>query len=459
MAPRVAALAVLVLLAVAEPAAAAINEFPLQTGSSAPSGITAGPDGNVWVAMTSTSRIARVTPGGTVTEFVLPAGRAPTGITSAGGLVWFTERLGDRIGRLDPSAGSDAGIQGSIAEFVVTGGGSQPTGIAAGPDGNVWFTENGSDQIGRITPAGLVTEFAVPGGGSNPIAIAAGSDGALWFTEGGSNEVGRITTAGVVTNEFTPPVLPVSGTRLGAIAAGPDGALWYVDAGIDHVRRITTAGVHSGFPVPAGSTLDGITAGPDGNLWLTESRSGKVARMTTTGALSEFTLPTAGGGPADIAAGPDGALWFSERLAGKVGRITTDATPDAPPTGPVGPAGPSGGSGPPGAPGAPGPPGPATEATLVLVAFQVTPSRPRAGRSVKVRYAITGAADVALQVKRGRAAARTVARKKVTRAGVQTLAWNGKLGRRRAPRGTYDLIVRATKDGRSATSRLRVRLR
>jgi len=455
MAPRVAALAVLVLLAGAEPSAAAINEFPLPTGSSAPSGVTAGPDGNVWVAMTSASRIARVTPGGTVTEFVLPAGRGPTGMTSAGGFVWFTERTGDRVGRLDPSAGTDAGIQGSISEFAV-GGGSQPTGIVAGPDGNVWFTENGSDEIGRITPGGVLVEFLVPGGGSNPIGIAAGSDGALWFTEGGSNQVGRITTAGVVTNEFTPPVLPASGTRLGTIAAGPDGALWYVDSGIDHVRRITTAGVHSAFPAPAGSTLDGITAGPDGNLWLTASRSGKVARMTTTGALSEFTLPTPGGGPADIATGPDGALWFSERLAGNVGRITTDTAPDAPPTGPAGPAGPSGGTG---SPGAPGPPGPATEAKLVLVAFQVTPSRPRAGRRIKVRYAITGAADVALQVKRGRAAARTVARKKVTRAGVQTLAWNGKLGRKRAARGTYDLIVRATKGGQSTTSRLRVRLR
>ena len=72
---------------------------------------------------------------------------------------------------------------------------------------------------------------------------------------------------------------------------------------------------------------------------------------------------------------------------------------------------------------------------------------------------ITGAADVALEVKRGRAKSRTVTRKKVRKAGIATLAWNGKLGRKRATRGRYDLIVRATKDGRSTTSRLRVRLR
>ncbi len=32
-------------------------------------------------------------------------------------------------------------------------------GIAAGPDGNVWFTEGVGNKIGRITPAGDVTEF------------------------------------------------------------------------------------------------------------------------------------------------------------------------------------------------------------------------------------------------------------------------------------------------------------
>jgi hypothetical protein len=76
-----------------------------------------------------------------------------------------------------------------------------------------------------------------------------------------------------------------------------------------------------------------------------------------------------------------------------------------------------------------------------------------------VRFVITGAADVALQVKRGRAAARTVARKKVTRAGLQSLTWNGKIGRRNAPRGLYTLTVQATKNGTTTSSRLRVRLR
>ncbi len=446
---------VVAALAGAQPSAAAVTEFGLPTSASEPAGITTGPDGNLWAVERNADKIARITPAGAVTEFTLVAGRGPHDIVSAGGLIFFTERAGDRIGRLDPAA---ADIQASISEFLVAGAGSQPSAIAAGPDGNVWFTEAGAgaDQIGRMTPAGIVTEFAVPGAGSRPTGIASGPDGALWFTEAGSQQLGRITTAGAITNEFEVPALGTPASELGPVTAGPDGALWFVDSGIDHVRRATTAGALSTFPAPGGSGLTDIASGPDGALWLTEGRAGKVARMTTSGAVSEFTLPTTGAGPAGIATGPDGALWFTEALASRVGRITTDTTPDALPTGPSGATGATGATG---APGAPGTPGPAGETRVVLVAFQVTPARPRAGRRLKVRFAITGAAAVNLQVKRGRSRARTVARRNVRRAGVGTLAWNGKIGRKAAPRGLYTLTVRATANGRTVSSRLKARLR
>ncbi len=439
-------LGVLLALAIAQPATAAISEFALPAGS-VPTGITVGQDGNLWAVESAASRVVRITPAGAITEFTLPAGREPFQIAPAGGFLWFTERNGDRIGRLNPTAGSDVAVQASIAEFIVPGVGSEPTGITGGPDGLAWFTQAGSDEIGRITGVGTITEFVVPGAGSAPTGIASGPDGALWFTEAGSAQVGRITTAGAVTNEFSVPTLEPSATRLGAITQGPDGALWFVDEGLDHVRRITTSGGHTQFPGPAGSGLSGIASGPDGALWLTEARSGKIVRMTTGGGLSEYTLPTRGAGPTGITAGPDGALWFTERLSSAIGRISTDTVPDALPTGPTGPPGP------------PGSQGQAGESTLVVVAFQVRPARPRAGRRLRVRYAITGPADVALQVKRGRSRARTVARRSARRAGVGTIAWNGRLGGRRAPRGRYVLIVRASHDGRSASSRLRVRLR
>ena len=45
-----------------------IDEFALPTLLAGPRGITAGPDGNLWVAESDVDQIARVTPDGVVTE-------------------------------------------------------------------------------------------------------------------------------------------------------------------------------------------------------------------------------------------------------------------------------------------------------------------------------------------------------------------------------------------------------
>ncbi len=426
-------------------AMAAITEFPLPTAGAAPAGITAGPDGNLWMAESEASRIARITPAGVVTEFVLPPGREPFDLAIAGGLVYFTERAGDRIGRLDPAAPN---IQASIAEFVVPGAGSAPTGIAAGADGALWFTQSGGDQIGRMTTAGAVTEFAVPGIGSVPTGIAAGPDGALWFTQRDSSEVGRITTAGAIT-EFAVPGLTSRPNDLGAITVGPDGALWFAVSGLDQIGRITTAGDQTRFSIADGAVIDDLVAGSDGALWFTQGGAGKIGRMTTAGTVSHYTLSDKAAGPSGITSGPDGALWFTERFASKVGTISTDTAPDAAVVGPPGP------------PGEPGPPG--TNAGLSLVAFEVKPRRPRVGRRLKVRFAITGGAEVSLgvaRVRKGRLSPReTVATQSAATAGVGKLTWNGKLAGKHAKPGRYQLTVAAQRDGDAVESSLRTRLR
>src|ERR1700716_2896907 len=74
-------------------AAGSISEFPVPTAASAPEGIAAGPDGNLW----------------------------------------FTEEHGQKIGQITTS--------GSFSEFSLPTATSDAAEIAAGPDGNLWFTE------------------------------------------------------------------------------------------------------------------------------------------------------------------------------------------------------------------------------------------------------------------------------------------------------------------------------
>ena len=45
------------------------------------------------------------------------------------------------------------------SKFELLHSGSLPTGIAAGPDGAVWFTERNGNRIGRISATGAITEF------------------------------------------------------------------------------------------------------------------------------------------------------------------------------------------------------------------------------------------------------------------------------------------------------------
>jgi streptogramin lyase len=265
----------------------------------------------------------------TITEFSagLSADAEPWGITSGpDGNLWFTEQLGNRIGRITPT--------GVITEFS-TGLSANvlPNQIVLGPDGNLWFTERSfNGGIGRITPAGVITEFSTGtnvvtglGLGNGTEAIAVGSDGNIWFTQPFS--IGRITTAGVLLQTF-----PLVGPPLAQMTAGPDGNIWF--PGYGAIGQISPAGVITVFT--AGITPDAycedITVGPDGNLWFTEyiptSNLEKIGRITTTGQVTEFSIPngTASGAALEaIATGSDGKLWFSLN-ANEIGSITTTGT-------------------------------------------------------------------------------------------------------------------------------------
>ncbi|MFD3589392.1 hypothetical protein [Streptomyces sp. NPDC058683] len=62
--------------------------------------------------------------------------------------------LGALTGVTTVAAPARAGGGGDVTEFpITTTADSLPAGIAAGPDGTVWFTELLGNAIGRIAPA------------------------------------------------------------------------------------------------------------------------------------------------------------------------------------------------------------------------------------------------------------------------------------------------------------------
>lgn len=207
-----------------------VTIYPVPVPKADPWNITLGPDGNLWFTETGDyfnpdssnyAAIGRITPSGRLTEFLLPSGSGPNGITvGPDGALWFTENGTSKIGRITTG--------GSISESVIPTPDSAPIGITTGADGALWFTEQFGQRIGRVTTAGSFTEYPLPHGG-NPVGITAGADRALWFTEVLGHRIGRITTDGSIselpiTVASGPPAFPLD------IATGPHGKNVYFGA-------------------------------------------------------------------------------------------------------------------------------------------------------------------------------------------------------------------------------------
>jgi streptogramin lyase len=180
----------------------AVTEYtltpPVEGTHASPQAITAGPDGNMWIA-DSNSAVWRVTPAGVITKFATPIGHGGISITAGpDGNLWYTQQGGNRIGKITPL--------GVITEYSLPSG-SEPWTITTGPDHNLWFTDHGTNKISKITTAGAITEYSLPSG-PGPLGIVAGPDGKMWYTGTGESRVGTLTTSGTVT-EPTEVLAPV----------------------------------------------------------------------------------------------------------------------------------------------------------------------------------------------------------------------------------------------------------
>jgi streptogramin lyase len=246
-------------------------------------GIAVGPFGNLWLS-SNEERLLRVTPTGTTAEFPASVGSNRGIILGPDGTLRFTSRTG-ALGR---TKGNGETTTVSLPP------GSEPAGLAAGPEGAIWVAESGAGAIARVEGNGNVTQYPLPHSDSRPAAIAVGPDGNLWFSEEGAPRIGRITPGGTIT-EFSVPGL--GGTRL--IANGPAGDLWYTQD--NWIGSITTQGA-AGQPACIDSecrtTIDALAAGPGGELLVAtgvrETAAGEGLSLTELGvggSIEGFTPP------------------------------------------------------------------------------------------------------------------------------------------------------------------------
>ena len=139
--------------------------------------------------------------------------------------------------------------------------------------------------------------------------------------------------------------------------------------------------------------------------------------------------------------------WGDNRVAGNTDDGAATALLAAPPV--PGPQGATGATGPTGAAGTPGADGAAGPIALqVLLASNKL--KAKAGRSVKLRFVTTTAVAGTLFVMRSGKVVARVARR--VGAGANTLAWNGRIGSRKAGAGRYTLLLNAVGAGGQRTT-------
>jgi streptogramin lyase len=188
--------------------------------------ITAGPDHSLWFLETNlfsydaTPTIGRMTPSGAYSEIALPKGPYAHGIAAGpDGDLWVARSSSEgEIDKVSPG--------GAVTRYR---GLREPGAIVAGP-GGLWFTDAGP-SIGHITPAGKVTHFQIPGRGYL-YDLTRGPDGNIWFGPWERRDrapaIGKITPNGRL-RAFTTRKRHRHGT-LGALTAGPDGAVWFTES-------------------------------------------------------------------------------------------------------------------------------------------------------------------------------------------------------------------------------------
>jgi hypothetical protein len=228
--------------------------FPTPGESPSSSHLAVGPDGNLWVPLSS--HIARITTTGTVSQY--PYGQSGSGYAN---------------------------------------------GVTVGPDGDVWFTEGFTGYVGKIQPgSNAPTEYKIPDSTSGQChlgQIVNGGDGNL-YTVGGNCILADVYSlvAVTATGQSTAVALPETPSPYG-IMLGPDGNVWipvYFDGSIMvyNLKKKTLTTIPPPSPVTCSAGV--LATGPDANVWEVGIAKGFSVYLRKTLTVTPTTVTLSGVG-------------------------------------------------------------------------------------------------------------------------------------------------------------------
>lgn len=225
----------------------------------------------------------------------------------ADGALWFTEQMGNKLGRLDPATGT-------FKEFPLKLEDSGPHGLVADREGNIWFTGNFKGYIGKLDPrTGAITEYKIPDPkGEDPHTAVFDSKGMLWFTFQVANMVGRLDPG---TGKIELKHVPTADSHPYGIAINSKGVPIFCEFATNKMAKIDPGTMEiTEYALPEGARPRRMAIDAYDRVYFTDFSEGHLGRLDlTTGAVKMWASPGgAKSAPYGIAITPDGMVWYSE---------------------------------------------------------------------------------------------------------------------------------------------------
>jgi streptogramin lyase len=227
-----------------------------------PTGLALGPDGDVWVDQMAGS-VQRVKPDGSADGAAIPTGG--TNLQSIaqgtnGSLMWVTD--------LNDGPGGNNGLikittdSSHTATAITIGAGKGPRGVTAASDGRIYIAESSGvagEKIGRVNAdgSGFQESSALTGGASDPEGVAFGPDGNLYVAIFNTAQVGQVMPGLGPINQFKSGITGTMGPR--EIAMGADKNMWFTNETNNKVGRLTVDPPPTPTPPSTSSSSGGGT--------------------------------------------------------------------------------------------------------------------------------------------------------------------------------------------------------
>ena len=199
---------------------------------------------------------------------------------------------------------------GNLLNIIGSGSLTNPSELAAGPDGNVLVSCEGNSRVDRINPYtnAFIANYIAAGGVGLPSQMVVGTGNVLYMTDMGGRWLARHNAGtGALLNRYTRSAPQ-------GVMIGLNDKLFVVDENDRTLARYSNTGTFEAnvYSFSAYTPLHGAFLGADGNYYVGNHTSATIDRITPAGVKSTFLTMPAGSEAWIFAGSPDGRFWVGD---------------------------------------------------------------------------------------------------------------------------------------------------